>query len=155
MTGVEFDVYMVPFAPRPIPVKDKMITIDQMRFKDAATEPLDRVLLMTLIRDMNNRNLSRLPVFDHGRPKAIVHKSTINEFVVQAIDTGNVADLTLQDLLTQYSDVVEGSYADVPTDATIEEAMAAMDAKPGCQDVYVTRDGVVVGWLPNVLFLQD
>ena len=29
-----------------------------------------------------------------------------------------------------------------------------MAAKPGCQDVYVTRDGLVVGWLPNVVFIQ-
>lgn len=29
-----------------------------------------------------------------------------------------------------------------------------MAAEQGCQDVYVTRDGLVVGWLPNVVFIQ-
>ena len=154
-TGIEFDVYMVPFAPRPIPVTDKMITFDQMYSKDATAEPLNQILLMALVKEMNKRNVTRLPILDGRRPGSIVHKATINEFMVQAIETGNVAELTLQDLLTAHADALEGSYAEVPTDATIEEAMEAMAAKPGCQDVYVTRDGVVVGWLPNVLFIQD
>ena len=84
-----------------------------------------------------------------------MHRATINEFMVEAIETGNVAELTLQDLLTKHADALERSYAEVGTDATIQEAMEAMAAKRGCQDVYVTRDGVVVGWLPNVLFIQD
>jgi hypothetical protein len=154
-TGFEFDVYMVPFAPRPIPVREKMITVDQMYFKDAAKQSLDAILLMSLLKDMNAHNASRLPILDDGRPRSIIHKATINEFVVQAIETGAVTELTLQDLLTQHADALEGSYADVSTDATIEEAMDAMAAKPGCQDVYVTRDGVVVGWLPNVMFIED
>ena len=35
---------LIPFAPRPIPVTDRMITVDQMYLKDAAAEPLERVL---------------------------------------------------------------------------------------------------------------
>ena len=154
-TGIEFDVYMVPFAPRPIPVTDKMITFDQMYSKDTAVEPLDRIVLMALVKEMTKRNVSRLPILNGRRPLSIVHKATINEFMVQAIETGNVAELTLQDLLTKHADALERSYAEVPPEATIEEAMEAMAAKPGCQDVYVTRDEVVVGWLPNVLFIQD
>jgi len=153
--GVELDLYMVPFAPRPVPVADKMIGIDQMYFKDASVEPLEGIRLLDLARDMNARNASRLPVLDHRRPQSIVHEATINKFVVQAMATGSVDDLTLQDLLTVHAEELDGSYAEVPPDATIEEAMEAMHAKPGCQDVYVTRDGVVVGWLPNVLFIQD
>ena len=132
-----------------------MITVDQMYFIDAAEQSLDEILLMSLLKDMNAHNASRLPILDGGRPKSIVHKATINEFVVQAIETEAVSQLTLQDLLTQHADSLEGSYAEVSTDATIEEAMDAMAAKPGCQDVYVTRDGVVEGWFPNVLFIQD
>ena len=154
-TGIELDVYMVPFAPRPIPVTDKMITVEQMYLKDAATEPLDRILLMALVKEMSERNVSRLPILDGRRPQSIVHKATMNEFMVEAIGAGNAADLTLQDLLMQHADALEESYAEVWSDATIEEAMEAMAAKPGCQDVYVMRDGLVVGWLPNVLFIQD
>ncbi len=154
-TGVEFDVYIVPFAPRPIPVTDKMITVEQMYLKDAAVEPLDQVLLMALVKDMNERNVTRLPILEHRRPRSIVHEATINKFMVQAMQKGKVDDLTLQDLLSEHPNALEGSYAEVSTDATIEEAMEAMAAKPGCQDVYVTRDGLVVGWMPNVVFIQD
>lgn len=156
-TGVEFDVYMVPFAPRPIPVREKMITVDQMYCKDAAEESLDEILLMSLVKDMNVHNASRLPILDGGHPRSIVHKATINEFIVQAIETGAraVPELTLQDLLTERAGALEGSYAEVSIDATIEEAVDAMAATPGCQDVYITRDGVVEGWLPNVMFIQD
>jgi predicted transcriptional regulator len=154
-TGVEFDVYIVPFAPRPIPVTDKMITVEQMYLKDAAVEPLDQVLPMALVKDMNERNVTRLPILEHRRPRSIVHEATINKFMVQAMQKGKVDDLTLQDLLSEHPNALEGSYAEVSTDATIEEAMEAMAAKPGCQDVYVTRDGLVVGWMPNVVFIQD
>jgi hypothetical protein len=30
-----------------------------------------------------------------------------------------------------------------------------MASKPGGQDVYVIRDASVVGWLPNVVFIQN
>jgi hypothetical protein len=104
---------------------------------------------------MNERDATRLPILDSRAPRYIVHEATINKFMVQAMQTGTVDDLTLQDLLSEHAAALEDSYAEVPTDATIEEAMEAMAAKPGCQDVYVTRDGLVVGWLPNVLFIQD
>ena len=154
-TAVEFDMYLVPLTPRPIPVTDKMIPLEQMYVKDAAEEPLEQIMLTTVVEDMDRNKVSRLPILDRGRPRSIVHEATINKFMVQAIPTGRVGELTLQDLVGEHANVLEGSYAQVPTDATIEEAREAMAAKPGCQDVYVTRDGVVVGWLPNVAFIQN
>lgn len=152
--GIEFDVYVVPFAPRPIPVTDKMIMLDQMYFKDAAVEPLDQIRLMAVVKDMNERKVTRLPILEAQRPRSIVHEATINKFMVQAIQNGRVEDLTLQDLLSENAPALEDSYAEVSIGATIEEAMQAMAAKPGCQDVYVTRDGLVVGWLANVMFIE-
>ena len=154
-SGIEFDVYLVPFAPRPVPVIDKMITIEQMYLKDAAKEPLDQILLMTVVKDMNERNVSRLPILDQRRPLSIVHEATINKLMVQSMPARDMRDLTLQDLLDAKADALTDSYAEVRTDATIDDAVLAMDSKPGCQDVYVTRDGLVVGWLPNVAFITD
>jgi predicted transcriptional regulator len=145
----------VPFAPRPIPVTDKMITIDQMYLKDAAVEPLEQIRLLAVLKDMKDRDATRLPILDDRRPRSIVHEATINKFLVEAMQAGSVDELTLQDLLNGHADALEGSYAEVSADATVKEAKDAMDAKPGCQDVYVTRDGLVVGWLPNVAFIQD
>jgi hypothetical protein len=154
-TGVHFDIYLVPIAPQPVPAKDRMLTIDQMYYKDESAEPLTGVLLMRLVKEMRERNATRLPVLHDGRPISIVHKATINEFLVQAIASRDVSELTLQDLLDAHAKALEGSYAEVAPDASIEEAREAMAAKPGCQDVFVTRNGRVVGWLPNVLFIQD
>jgi hypothetical protein len=151
-TGVELDVYIVPFAPRPIPVTDKMIPVAQMYLKDAAQVPLDQVVLMELVKDMTKQEVTRLPILDDRRPLSIVHKATINEFMVQSIGTRKVEELTLQDILNEHSPLDE-SYAEVSTNATIAEAKNAMGAKPGCQDVYVMKDGLVVGWLPNVVFI--
>jgi len=154
-TGVEFDVYIVPFAPRPIPVTDKMIPVDQMYAKDAAKEPLEQIRLLAVVKEMNERKASRLPILDDRRPLSIVHEATINKFMVQALQTENVEGLTLQDLLSEHGDALEGSFAAVSPDATMEDAMQAMAAKPGAQDVYVVRDGLVVGWLTNVMFIED
>jgi TIR domain len=153
--GIEFDVYVVAFAPRPVPVTEKMLTLDQMYMKDAALEPLEQILLMKVVQDMNVRHATRLPIVDHGRPHSIVHEATINKFIVKAMQTGRGPELSLHDLLSDNADGLGESYAEVSPEATIEEAMQAMAAKPGCQDVYVTRDGLVVGWLPNVVFIHD
>jgi hypothetical protein len=76
--------------------------------------------------------------------------------MVQAMQTGrSVDDLTLEDLMRDGAEELEDSYAEVPADATTDEAMAAMAAKPGCQDVFITRGGLVIGWLPNVAFITD
>lgn len=154
-TGVDFDIYLVPIAPQPVPVRDKMLTMEQMYYKDESAGPLTGVLLMALVHEMGERNVTRLPVLDHGRPISIIHKATINEFLVQAISSAEVSELTLQDLLDANAEALDGSYAEVAPDASIEEAREPMAAKPGCQDVFVTKNGQVVGWLPNVLFIQD
>ncbi|HEY6890038.1 MAG TPA: toll/interleukin-1 receptor domain-containing protein [Solirubrobacter sp.] len=153
--GVEFDVYVVAFAPRPVPVTERMLTLDQMYMKDAAVEPLEQILLMKVVQDMNERRATRLPIVDGGHPHSIVHEATINKFIVKAMQKGRGPDLSLQDLLDDNVEGLAQSYAEVSPEATIDEAMKAMAAKPGCQDVYVTRDGLVVGWLPNVVFIHD
>ena len=83
-------------APRPIPVMDKMITVEQMYLKDAAVEPLDQILLIAVVKDMNERNVTRLPILDDRRPRSIVHEATINKFMVQAMQTGRVDGLMLR-----------------------------------------------------------
>ena len=154
-TGVEFDVYMVPIAPRPVPVKERMLSMDHVYYKDSSAEPLEKILLAALVREMNDRKATRLPILDGQAPRTIVHKATINEFLAnRAVETGTVEGLTLTDLLDEHIEALKGSYVEVPPDATIEDAMVAMNAVPGCQDVYVTQDGAVIGWLTNVMFIQ-
>jgi hypothetical protein len=134
-----------------------MLPIDQTYHKNAATEPLDQIMLSSLIREMGAYKATRLPILDGRTARSIVHRSTINEFLAErALETGTVEGLTLMDLLADHADALEHSYVEVPPEATIEEAMDSMAAAPGCQDVYVTDEsGAVIGWITNVMFIQD
>jgi hypothetical protein len=134
-----------------------MLPIDQTYHKNAATEPLDQIMLSSLIREMGAYKATRLPILDGRSARSIVHRSTINEFLAdRALETGTVEGLTLMDLLVDHADALEHSYVEVPPEATIEEAMDDMSAAPGCQDVYVTDpSGAVIGWITNIMFIQD
>jgi hypothetical protein len=153
--GVEFDVYMVPISPRPIPARERMLPIEQTYYKNSAKEPLEGILLATLVKEMGVQEVTRLPILDGKSAKSIVHRATINEYLAdRAINTGTVEGLTLADLLADNADALANSYVEVPPDATIEEAMDAMSGQQGCQDVFVTENGVVVGWITNVMFIE-
>ena len=98
----------------------------------------------------------REDVLDGKRAKSIVHRATINEYLAdRAINAGTVEGLTLADLLADNADALDHSYVEVPPDATIEEAMDAMSGQEGCQDVFVTENGVVLGWITNVMFIEE
>jgi hypothetical protein len=154
--GVEFDVYMVPISPRPIPVRERMLPIEQTYYKNAAKEALQEVLLASLVKEMGTRDVTRLPILDGKSAKSIVHRATINEYLAdREITVGTVEGLTLADLLADNADALDNSYVEVSPDATMEEARDAMSAQPGCQDVFVTENGAVIGWLTNVMFIED
>jgi hypothetical protein len=73
-------------------------------------------------------------------------------------DEREVRSLTVHDLLveSQSAAVFQHTFAVVDPAADIDHALAAMNAIPGCQDVFVTVDGTansaVVGWLTNALY---
>jgi hypothetical protein len=154
-TGVELDVYIVPIAPRPVHVRERMLPIAHTYHKDAAYESLDQVTLAWLIKDMEGREVTRLPVLKNRSPMCVVHKATINEFLARrALDTGDVRNLTLADLLEHQSGSLRDSFVEMAPDATMEEALEAMNANDACQDVYITDRGAVIGWLTNVMFIE-
>jgi hypothetical protein len=41
------------------------------------------LLLSALLKDMDGRSVTRLPVLDDRRPGWVVHKATVNEFLAQ------------------------------------------------------------------------
>ena len=153
--GVEFDVYMVPISPRPVPVRERMLPIEQTYYKNAAQEPLQEILLASLVKEMGSKNVTRLPILDGKSAKSIVHRATINEYLAdRAINAGSVEKCTLADLLAEDADALDKSYVAVPPDATIEEAMALMNGEAGAQDVFVIDNGLVVGWITNIMFIE-
>jgi hypothetical protein len=156
---------------RRIPVADKMkpySAIDAVHAHESADgrtwdNPLSE------IREIFERSgRSRAPVF-FGAPKGsgeervecVVHESVFYRFLDHARESGRDLDaLTLENLLedSEVARRVSSAVAFVSKDATLAQAKAAMDATPGCQDVFVTvdgrADGAVVGWLTNVDVLR-
>jgi hypothetical protein len=159
---VQLDTYFVPMSPRPVPVVERMIRLEEMFHKNLADTPGDTIKLSALVNEMSADNRSRVPMLgEGGRPRFMVHKSMIDEYVSRRALAGNdVTDLTVHDLLIEsdMAEVFTQSCAVVDEAATMEEALAAMNENPGCQDVFVTadgsREGAVVGWLTDKMFIE-
>jgi len=70
------------------------------------------------------------------------------------------SSLTVHDLLvgSQSAAMFRHTFAVVDRSADMDQALAAMNAIPGCQDVFVTTDGTangaVVGWLTNTMYMS-
>lgn len=154
--GVEFDVYFVPISPRPILVRERMIAIGDTYYKNVADNDPDQLTLSSIVDEMRERSAKRLPILDGERPMTVVHKSTIDEFVAgRAMNHESIEGLTIADLLNHYAGVIDEWYVELEGDATMEEAIDAINAKPMCEDAFVTRDGKLVGWLTNVMLLEE
>jgi hypothetical protein len=93
-------------------------------------------------------------------PKFMVHRSMIQEFITDCALSGEheFGSLTVHDLLvsSQSADMFRQTFAVVGRSADMDQALAAMNAVAGCQDVFVTTDGTadsaVVGWLTNTMY---
>jgi hypothetical protein len=110
---------------------------------------------------------SRLPFFDaESKAVAMIHAATWSQMILagqKATPPVNVATDTLDKLLPldfpskagkTFQNFVTGTLAFVGIDRSLADAKAAMEAKPGCQDVMVTKTGSikepVLGWITNV-----
>jgi len=156
-------VYFVPMSPRPVPVTERMISPQQMFCKNLADTPGASIRIVDLILEMKQDRRSRVPLLgEEGRPKFIVHQSMIDEYVrdLALAGTVNVHDVTVHDLLNDpaRAETFHTTLAVVGPEADMDQALAAMNAVPGCQDVFVTEDGTketpVVGWLTNTMFTR-
>ncbi|MEL6569798.1 MAG: hypothetical protein AAFQ22_15390 [Pseudomonadota bacterium] len=93
--------------------------------------------------------------------KAIAHESIIYKFDSRMRSVGqNPDDMSIQNFLDddEVIETIEGTTAFVSRRATLQDAKVAMEARKGCQDVFVTKTGretdPVEGWLPNVWILR-
>ena len=92
---------------------------------------------------------------------AIAHESIIYKFDSRMQASGiNPDELTIQDFLSdeEVTRSIAGTTAFVARSATLQDAKLAMEARKGCQDVFVTTSGretdPVEGWLPNVWIMR-
>jgi hypothetical protein len=157
-------------ALRRIPVADKMkpfAMIDAVHVRAGPDGPLWTSSLAEMREIFERNGRSRAPVFvsspggEGERVDSVVHESVFYRFLNRAREAGrDFATLTLRDLLDEpgVTQRVRHGIAFVSNAATLAEAKSAMDATPGCQDVFVTSngraDGAVIGWLTNVDILR-
>jgi hypothetical protein len=146
---------------RQIPIKDKMISKDQMLMKQ---DPVDALKISDVLKEMESAHKGeRLPVVDNQfAAKYIMHRSMLNAYLAEAAAVGaNVTTLTFKDLFTAKPNLLklfETSFAVVSQSATLAEAKTAMDQAPQCEDVFVTATGkrsdAIVGWVTDNI-IQD
>ena len=105
----------------------------------------------------------RLPILDaQGRGKYVLHRSTIDAFVAPKKHPPEVDEstLSLKDLLEdpRLKDYIVNSFMPLAPDTTLADAKDLLDKNPQCLDILVTQDGtkngIVVGWITNVMVLN-
>jgi hypothetical protein len=110
-----------------------------------------------------SRPRNRLPILNtDGRAKYVLHRSIIDAFLAakKHPPTATEATLTLKNLLedSKLKDVITNSFMTLPDGATLADAKDLLDKNPQCLDILVTQDGtrngVVAGWITNVLVLN-
>ena len=99
----------------------------------------------------------RLPVLLTGDlPYMVLHRSTLNAFLVEAKAATNT--FTLDDLFKTVAYLPNNSFVTVAPNATAAQAKTEMEKIPNCSDVFVTADGTrqtaVTRWITNVDLLK-
>jgi hypothetical protein len=160
--GVQFDIYFYNLSdPRAVPVTSRMIKMGDFFCKKLGQIKPDELKLTGLISELDVKDRNRVPILNsEGHAEQIVHRSMIDKFIVKQVTAPGAAvnanDLTLADLLAdaEMKAVFDSSFVVVKSHATLAEANATMQTKPGCSDVFVTAGGgsnePVMGWLTNV-----
>ena len=130
------------------PVADVMIPRAKITSHDLkAGENAGDVPLKDLLDEMTAAGRHRIPILDQsGAVVHVVHDSTINAFAPTP------AAEKIGDLPPDLKKLVD-ALGFVGARAVVKDARAAMNAVPGCNDVFVTESGKredpVVGWLTN------
>jgi hypothetical protein len=143
------------------PVRDLMLaakTITAFALSDEKT--VDTVTIKDLY-ELFKGQVTRLPILSADKAVSyIIHQSLLFKFISRksmevSAEADEVSKLSFQTFLEfeDMREMVEGSRAFVPIDATVGDAKKKMDETTNCQDVFVTENGkpdeVMMGWLTN------
>ncbi len=144
----QFDIYFYDLNdPRAVSVTSKMVKLETMFAKRIGQVTTTSIMLTDLIGQLDKLQLNRIAFLtDEQKPLYVIHKSMISEFILVKVMGGQAADvatLTLQDLLNsdKYKNLFESTYVLISARATMAEAKNAMNARPGCMDIFITANG--------------
>lgn len=100
----------------------------------------------------------RLPILDSaGKPRYVLHDSTLTGYLVKVRKGNPQLDPTLEDFFNDQvvSTFLAKSMKTVTLDATLADVKRVMDVDSECQDVFITDDGTantsVKGWITDVM----
>ena len=151
-TTLLFDCYFFGLGSIP-DVTSLMTRRDKMYYIDLSLKAPGDVILIDLVKELEDRSWTRVPILDGRDAKYIVHVSMIDRFLRRAaILEQDIAALTLEDLLAdqEMKEVFSKTFSLVDFRATIADALRAMRDTLGCMDVFITEPGEgVVGWLTD------
>lgn len=149
---------------RPVSVTDTMIPLHKITALNLAAGQTERDVKILDLYNEYGGVVTRLPVLDaKGVVRHVIHQSVVFRFIsahsvegLRSKTETDLRELTLEDLLAfpETGKLVSTAIAFVSRDAIVEEARAAMEEVPKCQDVFVTVHGEkhepILGWLTNV-----
>jgi hypothetical protein len=125
---------------------------------DDSQQPKD-VKLADIRKKMNDHGRYRMPIFNKaGVARHVIHQQPLDSHIaartINKEPPDKVSEATLNDLLnSEQGKQVINAMAFAPERATIGEVKSAMESRPGCQDVFMTRSGSpsepVIAWVTN------
>jgi hypothetical protein len=159
---VEFDIFFYYLSdPRGVSVTSIMIPKDRIFTKNLGMMQLEDIKLKQLTEEIHSLGHTRVPLLNgDGSPLFMVHNSLIYQFMAKKAMEGTgstpIQELSLADLLSDATlkCIFETTFAVVSERASLADAKHAMLSVAGCQDVFVTANGIrsepVLGWITNV-----
>jgi hypothetical protein len=113
----------------------------------------DAIQILAIRTALDNMGHHRIPLMTDNKKKVryVVHRQPLETYMLNhpAQPAATLAEL----LASEQGDQIRDSIAFINEKATLAEAKVAMEARPSCQDVFITqggsRDGEVLGWLTN------
>lgn len=127
------------------------------------TKPASEYPLKALLTDFfDKKNVNRMPISQDSKILYIVHRSTIDKFIVNSIVSTPSKDinvLTLADLISDPQAAHSiGIIFTFKTDTSVINAKHTIDLNRDCADVFITEDGSknskVIGWVTNIMIAE-
>jgi hypothetical protein len=144
--AMQIDIYFYPFTLlKATPVSARMIKRELMFCRQLAPGDENKIKVLELIRELNNRGIDRIPLLDNaGKVLYLTHRSLLERHITWQLAKDEMKrDATLADMFEEqptFRAIVATAFGFVPLASTLAEVRTEM-SKMQCRDIFVTRDG--------------
>lgn len=123
-----------------------MIDKDTMLYKNFTDIPPDSEI-NEISEFMKNVKKSRLPILENGKIKYIIHQSSFDRSI--ASNSNSEIPVRFSQFLKE-NDKIK-LFEVVPTNSRLEIVLQLLKKNPDIKDVFVEKDNITIGWLPDSL----